>query len=100
MMALEGGQLTSLLLGGAISLGLSLLGFVARLLSVLVGKVRALEQFLHGYGKVPGLLAQLGPERDKTARDLNNAFARVRALEEAIRTAGLELPAPDLERSP
>jgi hypothetical protein len=95
-------QLLTLLAGAGISLGLALLSYVARLLSVLVGKVRALEQFLHGYGQVPGLLGQLGLdrlEREKIARDLNNAFARVRALEEAIRAGGLELPASTSERS-
>lgn len=95
-------QLQQLLLGGAVSLGLTLLGTVARLLSVLVGKVRALEQFLHGYGTTGGLLKQLAGDaaaREKLERDVNAAFARVRTLEEALRAADISLPLTSPERS-
>jgi cell division protein FtsB len=93
------------LVGAAVSLALALLSYVARCGAVLVGKVRALEQFLHGYGDEPGLLKQLraqlaekNGQLEKFARDLDNAFSRVRALEQAMRAGGLELPEPTKER--
>jgi hypothetical protein len=95
-------QLQTLLTGAGASLGLTLLTAIARLLSVLVGKVRALEQFLHGYGTTGGLLKQLAGDaaaREKIERDVNAAFARVRTLEEALRAAEIPLPPQTPERS-